>query len=258
MCTALNNATVVKYDNNICVSNRRKTVSNNKGGAVVHQSVHTTLDNCFSTCVNAGGSFVQNHDGWICNRSAGNGDELALSLGEGAAVVLKHSVVTLWKTSDKVIGTSKFCGLHAVLISSIKTAVADVIQDGTCKEVDVLQNNTESTTKSALPNLVNVDAVVANLAVFNVIEAVEQVSNGCFTSTCCANKGNLLTRFCIKRNIMQHGVARLVAKVNIKEANVSLNRGVSNRAVTVWILPSPVTGAVLGFLNFTVNGFCVD
>ena len=181
-----------------------------------------------------------------------------MSLGEGAAVVLEHSVVAVRKTSDKVIGTSKFCGLHAVLISSIKTAVADVIQDGTRKEVDVLQNNTESTTKSALSNFVNVDAVVANLAIFNVIEAVEQVSNGCFTSTCCANKGNLLTRFCIKRNIMQYGMTRLVAKVNIKEANVSLNRGVSNRTVTVWILPSPVTGAVLSFLNFTVNGFCID
>ena len=258
MCTALNNATVVKYDNNICVSNRRKTVSNNKGGAVVHQSVHTTLDNCFSTCVNAGGSLVQNHDGWICNRGAGNGDELTLPLGESTTVVLEHSVVAVRKTFDKVIGTSKFCGLYAVLISSIKTAVADVIQDGTRKEVDVLQNNTESTTKSALSNFVNVDAVVADLAVFNVIEAVEQVSNGCFTSACCANKGNLLTRFCIKRNIMQHGVARLVAKVNIKEANISLNRGVSNRTITVWILPSPVTGAVLSFLNFTVNGFCVD
>ena len=125
--TTLNNATVVKNDNNICVSNRRKTVSNNKGGAVVHQSVHTTLNNCLSTRVDARGSLVQDHDWWICNCCAGNGDELALALRECTAIVLEHGVVSVRKTFDKVISTGKLCSLYAVFVSGVKAAVANVI-----------------------------------------------------------------------------------------------------------------------------------
>ena len=178
-----------------------------------------------------------------------------MSLGERAAVVLEHGVVAVRKTPNEVISTSKLCSLYAVFVSGVKTTVANVVQNGAREEVNVLKNNAKRATQRALLNLVDVDAVVANLTVFNVIEAVEQVSNGCFTCTCCTNKGNLLTRFCINRNIMQYGVAWLVAKVNIKETNVTLDWSVGNGVIAMWILPSPVTGAVLSLLYLSIDCF---
>ena len=43
----------------------------------------------------------------------------------------------------------------------------------------------------------DVDAVITDLSVGYIIKAVDEIGNGCLAGTGCANKGNLLPRFCV-------------------------------------------------------------
>ena len=60
----------------------------------------------------------------------------------------------------------------------------------------ILQHNSERFAEIRLLDLVNIDTVITDLSVFNVIETVDQIGNGCFTCSCRSNKGYLLTRLC--------------------------------------------------------------
>ena len=50
---------------------------------------------------------------------------------------------------------------------------------------------------SAGVDVIDIDAIVMNLTVLNIVEAVDKIGNGGFSSTRTTNESNLLTRFCI-------------------------------------------------------------
>ncbi len=144
-----------------------------------------------------------------------------------AAVVLKHSVVAVRRRrlikSSAPASFVAFINPHPMY----QDARSSVIKTA-CKGVDVLQNNTREHDEERCFLILaqHVIAICGNFAVFNVIEAVEQgVSNNCLPAPVITKATFLMTRLCIKRNIMQHSVARLVPK-SASKANVSLRERV--------------------------------
>ena len=110
-------------------------------------------------------------------------------------------------------------------------------------------------------NLVDVDAVVADLAVGNVVEAVDEVGDGRLTGTGGTDKRDLLARLGIYGHAVQHLVVGRIAKVHVIHDQVTTQRHVldlAGRAVRV--LPCPHAGAVVGFLELPGVGIhlCVD
>ena len=158
------------------------------------------------------------------------------------------------------MGIGQLRRLDAVLIRSIQLAVADVVHDGAGEQVGLLEHHAQGPPQIGLGDLVDVDVVVADFAVGNVIEAVNQVGNGGFARAGGAHKGDLLAGMGIQGHIVQYRLLRHIAKVHVEHGDVALQFGVGYGAVRLMgMLPCPTAGALVGFgdipvfVNFRVD-----
>ena len=69
--------------------------------------------------------------------------------------------------------------------------------------------------------MLDVDTVVRDLAVIDLVEAVDEVGDGRLTGACGAHKGDLLPRLGKQAEIREHAGARHVGKVHGMEAHVA-------------------------------------
>ena len=83
-------------------------------------------------------------------------------------------------------------GGDTLFIGGIQLAVADILHDGAGEQVDILQNHAQGAAQVGLGDLVDVDIVIADLAVGDVIEPVDQVGDGGLAGTGSADEGDLL------------------------------------------------------------------
>ena len=86
---------------------------------------------------------------------------------------------------DEVVRIGKLRRSHDFLVGRIQATVADIIADGAGKQVGILQNDAERAAKIGFFDLIDIDAVVADLAVREVVETVDQVGDCLlYTSRC--------------------------------------------------------------------------
>ena len=92
----------------------------------------------------------------------------------------------------------------AVLIRRVKPAVADILHDGAGEKIGVLKDDAEGTAQVGLLYLVDIYAVIADLAVGNIIKAVDEVGDGGLAGTRRADEGDLLAGLCIDGDVVQN------------------------------------------------------
>ena len=203
VAAALNDAALLQNHDAVCIADGRQAVGNDKAGAAIHQAVHAPLDQRLGAGINGGGRLVQDQHRGIGNRGAGNGQQLALPLRQVCTVVGQHGVVAIGQTLDKAIGIGQLCGGNALLIGGIQAAVADVLHDRAGEQVGILQNDAQRAAQVVLFDLADVDAIIPDLAVCDIVEAVDQVGDGRFAGTGGADKGDLLARAAIEVDPVQ-------------------------------------------------------
>lgn len=117
----------------------------------------------------------------------------------------EHGVVAFRQALDEAIRVGKAGGGDALFIGGIQPAVADILHHRAGEQVSILQHDAQRTAQIGLFDLVDIDAVVADLAVLNVVEPVDEVGDGGLTGTGRADKGDLLARTAIQVDIVQDG-----------------------------------------------------
>ena len=88
----------------------------------------------------------------------------------------------------------------------------------------VLQHNAERPAQAGLGNVLDVDAVVRDLAVIDLVEAVDEVGDGRLSGARRAHKRDLLPRLGKQVEVREHTGARHVGKVHGMEAHVAGKR----------------------------------
>ena len=176
----------------------------------------------FRTGVDGRGCLIQNHHRGIRHSGTGNGNELPLTLGQIGTVAGEHGVVTLRQTGDKIVGIGQLCRLDARFVRGVQSAVADVLHDGTGEQVGILQNDAQASPQIRLFDLVDVDAVVADLAVGNIVEPVDQIGDGGLAGAGGANESDLLARMGVESHIVEDLLLRHIAEVHIVHGDVAL------------------------------------
>ena len=111
--------------------------------------------------------------------------------------------------------------MDALLVGSVQLAVADVVHDGTGEQVGLLEYHAQRAAQIRLADLVYVDAVVADLAIGNVVEPVDKVRNGGLTGTGSAYKGDFLTGMGIEGHIVEDGLLRHIAEIHMLHGDVA-------------------------------------
>ena len=198
---ALDDVTELKYHNHVRVLHGRQTVRNDKYGTSTHQTVHTGLHDRLGARVDAAGCLVEDHNRRVGDRRARNAQQLTLALRQTAAVAVNHCVVTVGQAADEVIRVRQLRGRLDFLIRCVKVAIANVITDGAGEQVGILQYDAERAAQIGFFDLVDVNAVIADLAVGDVIKAVDEVGDRGFARAGRADERDLLAGLGVQRDI---------------------------------------------------------
>ena len=222
MSALFDDAAVVEDDDTVCIADGAETVGDDESGATLHQRVHTTLYEPFRTGVDGGCGLVEDEHRGIRDSSTGDGNQLAFALGEVATIAIENGLIAVAQTTDKIIGSHQTGCTDAVVVSSVELAIADIIDDGACEEVGLLQDDAHALAKRLLADVRHRDAVVEDLSFLDLVETVDEVDDGGLASTRATHEGNLLTWVGVDVDVEEHLLGRGIAKVHICEIDVAL------------------------------------
>ena len=267
MRTALDDAALFQHHDAVGVLDGREAVCNHERGAARHEAVHALLHQRFGARVDRARRLVENQHGRIGHGRAGDGEQLPLALREVCTVAREHRPVAVRQAADEAVRVCQLGGGHAFLVGGVQPPVADVVHHRAGEQVGVLQHDAERTAQVRLLDLVDVDAVIADFAVRNVIEPVDEVRDGRLSRAGGADEGDFLARHGIELDVVQHNLALFIAEVHVVEGDVPLQLFVGHAAVClVRMLPRPHVralprlrqGAVAVFLRFLYKGIIIN
>ena len=235
-------AAVIQHHNAVGIFDGGEAVGDDEHGAACHQLIHTILHQFFGTGIDGGSGFVQNHHRGIGYRCPGDGDQLPLTLGKAGTVAGQLRIIALGQAGDEIVGIGQLCGLDAGFVGGGEVAITDIIHHRAGEEVGFLQYHAQGTAQVGFSDLIDIDAVVADFAVSDVVEAVDKVSDGGLAGTGSTHEGDLLARVGIQGHIAQYLLFRDIAEIHIVHGDVALQLGIGEAAVTVGMLPGPMAG----------------
>ena len=206
------------------VADSGQAVRDHKRGATAHDAVHTALDELFGTRVNGARGLVQDEHRRIGDGHARDGEQLALALRQVGAIGRDRCVVASRQAADKRIRAGGLGSGAHLLVGRVELAKADVLRNGAAKQVRILQHNAERPAQAGLGNVLDVDAVVRDLTIIDLVEAVDEVSDGRLSGARRANKGDLLPRLGEQVEVREHARSRHVGKVHGMEAHIAGKR----------------------------------
>ena len=112
----------------------------------------------------------------------------------------------------------------------------------------ILKHDAQRAAQIILLDLVDVDTVVADLAILNIVETVDQVGDGRLARARGADKGDLLARRGVKLDVVEHHLIVAVAEIDVIHHDIALQLAIFGFArVLVRVLPRPEAGAAVAF-----------
>ena len=252
MGASLNDFALLQHHNGVGIAHGGEAVGDDEAGAAIHQAVHTALHQSLGTGVDGGGGLVEDEHRRVSNGCAGDGQQLTLALRQVRTVAGQHGVVALGQALDEAVGVGQTgCG-DALLVGGLQTAIADVLHDRAGEQVGILQHDAQRAAEVGFLDFMDVDAVVPDLAVLDVVEAVDEVGDGGLAGAGGADEGDLLARTAIEVDVVQDGLARHIAEIDIRKGDVAFQLVVGGGAVVVGMLPGPDAGALGGLHQLVI------
>ena len=244
---------MIQHNDDIGVFDGGQAVGDDEHRPAVHQGVHALLDDGLRAGVDGGGGLVQDHHRRVRHGGPGDGQQLPLALAQVGAVLRQHGLVALRQTGDEVVGPSQLRGGDTLLVGSLQVAIADILHNCAGEEDGILEHDAQGPAQVALADLADVDAVVADLAVGDVVKAVEEVGDGGFARAGGPHEGHLLAGLGVQGDVVEHRLARHILKVHVEQPHIAGQLGVGDGAVgLVGVLPGPGPGPLLTLHKLTV------
>ena len=212
MVAALDDVAMVKDHDDIRVADGGQPVGDDKDGAPIHQLVHTGLYDGLGTGIDGGGGLIEDHNRRVGHRRTGDGEQLALALGQAGTAAGNHRIVAVRQHIDKAVGIGQLGRGVDLLIGGIQLAVADVLPDGTGEQGHILEHDAQTAAQVRLADAGDVDAIVGDGTAVDVIEAVDQVGDGGLAGTGGTDKGHLLAGLGVEGDVVQDDLLRGVAE----------------------------------------------
>ena len=100
------------------------------------------------------------------------------------------------------MSTGGFCGLDHFSVGCVQAAVPDVFHDGSGKKMRILKHHGDILAKHVALDGSDIYVVDRNLPGFNIIKSIEEICNCGFASAGRSDERNLLSWFCVKRNML--------------------------------------------------------
>ena len=122
----------------------------------------------------------------------------------------------------------------------------------------ILKNDSEGTTKRIFLNQFNIDSIIGDHSWLDVIEAVDQVGDGCLPCTSRSDKGHFLTLIRIEIDTMKNLFLPIIREINIIKDHISNHLHKLVIPIWTWVFPSPFVGFLISFDHFSIDQFIID
>ena len=125
--------------------------------------------------VRAGG-LVQNEDGRVFQKYAGNGDALLLPAGKLDAALAHIGVVAAVQRRDELVRAGQLCGLLHLGAGGVRTPVEDVFVHGSAEQINVLLHDADGPAQGFQRYGFHIAAVDAHMAGRCVVKTGNEVA----------------------------------------------------------------------------------
>ena len=117
----------------------------------------------------------------------------------------------------------------------------------------ILKHDPEGTSKICFFDLIDIDAVVPDLSVLNIIEAVDQIGDRRLTRSGGTDKRDLLSRFRIQLHIVEHDLVIVITEIHAVKHDISFQLHIIDRLIRLmYMFPCPSSGPFLTLFEFSV------
>ena len=164
---------VLQYEDGVRVLDGGQAVGDDKAGAPFHELVHGLLDLDLGTRVHIGGGLVQNKHGRVAEHGPGDGDDLALTLGDVNAVIREHGIVPVGQALDVGVDACGFGGGDHFVPGGVFSSVGDVVKHRAMEQPCVLQHHGVRPTQRGSRQLAQLVSVHADETVVHIVKAHE-------------------------------------------------------------------------------------
>src|SRR6266849_443634 len=117
-----------------------QVVSDDKSSGTVIEPFEGGEHGLFVVLIQAGHWFIENQDGRLTNRRAGNGQPLTLSLGKGHTAFPENRFITLRHGGNELVRVGQARGRFDLLLSGALRAESDVVAHAGGEQSIVLQD----------------------------------------------------------------------------------------------------------------------
>ncbi len=183
-----------------------------EAGPIVHDMVHRFLDKDFRAGVYRTGGFVQDHQTWIGQNRAGDGDQLLLSLRDVGGLLIDHHVIPVGKGLDEVMDAGGLGGLDHFLISRGQSPVTDVLPDSAVEQPGILQDHAELFPKVTTGKRADIMPVHGDGTGVHVIKAHQEFHHGGLAGSGRSYYRHFLTFAHVHREVLDNRLVFRIAK----------------------------------------------
>ena len=125
---------------------------------------------------------------------------------------------------DEVIHVRHLSGGDHFFIGRVRSPIADVLHDGAVVQPGILQDHAEQFTQVFAAKVADVMSIHQDFAAVHVIEAHQQFDHGGLPGSGRTDDGDLVSGLCLRREIVDNRLLRVVAEVDILELDVTFHR----------------------------------
>src|SRR5690606_23966727 len=125
----------------------------------------------FALAVEGAGGFVEDEDGRVLEKGAGDGDALALSAGKAGSAFADEGLVAVGKVSDELVDVGLLRGGAHLGVGGVGTAEADVFGEGGVEERGGLGNERDAVAQFGLVRVAQVHAAEGDASGGRIVEA---------------------------------------------------------------------------------------
>ena len=196
------------------------TVGDDKHGLVAYQLRDACLYLGLVLDVEAGSSFVEQHDWGVFEQSTGDRYALTFATRECGAVLADERVVALGHTADELVATSQLCHTAYLLVGGVGLADTDIVGDARVEQQHVLEYHRIVFEQCLGVYLRDVLPAESDCALIDIPETCGELGGCALASARRTYQRRYLALPSGKRHVTEHLLACLVREVDSVECYI--------------------------------------
>ena len=200
-----------------------------KACASSHEVIHSLLNQNFCPRVNGAGRLVENQNLRISEDRSCDRQELLLSLGDVACLLIELHIIASRQGLYKAMYMSRFGCLDDFLIRSVKSAVPDILHNRAVEQPGILKHHAEHLTQFTAVEILYIVSVDLNGSAVYIVEAHQQLDHGRLSGSGRTDDSDLLTFLHLCGEIIDDDLIRIIAEMYVIKLYISLQPFHGNR-----------------------------